>query len=94
MAEAEAGPSFTTEIETRSQTADVEVKEEKEDLHADWFKEEEETETLDINAGPEDSATEDDSDNDDVAGEAEPVDDDIDDETKEDVEMVSKSYFG
>ncbi|KAE9399995.1 DNA ligase 4 [Gymnopus androsaceus JB14] len=94
MAEAEAGPSFTTEIETRSQTADIEVKEEKEDLHADWFKEEEETETLDINAGPEDSATEDDSDNDDVAGEAEPVDDDIDDETKEDVEMLEESKMG
>lgn len=88
MGEAEARSSGMAAEPERSQTADIQVKEEKEDLHVDWFKAEE-ADSFEVNNEPEDTETEDDSDNDDVTEDAEPT---LDNE--EDVDMVSSSLFG
>lgn len=88
MGEAEARSSGMPAEPERSQTVDIQVKEEKEDLHADWFKAEE-ADSLEVNNEPEDTETEDDSENDDVTEDAEPT---LDNE--EDVDMASTSLFG
>ncbi|KAE9394238.1 hypothetical protein BT96DRAFT_196701 [Gymnopus androsaceus JB14] len=71
--------------ESRSQTEDVEVKEEqKQELHADWFKAEE-TEPVLLDGNKSDSETEDDdSENEDVVGEAEA---DVEDDSDKAVKM-------
>ncbi|KIK60460.1 hypothetical protein GYMLUDRAFT_73906 [Collybiopsis luxurians FD-317 M1] len=80
MAEAESSREVF-ERQSRSQTAESEVKEEEDDSHADWFKVDGgEAQPQDDNRGNEPESESDDSDNADVAGE------DVDDKGNDDEE--------